>query len=166
MPFSNLGLDLTRETWRAGKAFFIDDDGSDETAHDVGKVRSIEFMLEPVQQEEDTVGRQSQLSYVVEIEIELQQTAGEDVSALAGLLKVPGSIVLTNRDVEESEVLSLDKDEKIRVDNAFFSHEANLTFNGGEESYQTYSLRGRVSRDHVEEYFDPSGSVEALRIGS
>lgn len=166
MPFTKFGLDLTREKWRAGKAFVIDTSADPETAHDLGKVRSVSFMLEPVQQEEDTVGRQSQLSYVVETEIELQQTADEDLSAFAEILETPGTIVLTNRDVEEAEVLSLDRSEKVRVENAFFEHSAELTFNGGEESFQTFRSRGRVSREHVAEYFDTASTVEGLRIGS
>lgn len=170
MSFTKFGLDLTREKWRAGKAFVVEidteQDPAVETAHDLGKVRSLTFMLEPVQQEEDTVGRQSQLSYIVTTEVELQQTADQDLSAFAFILSEPGSVVLTNRDVAAADVLTLDDSEKIRVDNAFFEHEAELMFNGGSESYQTFRSRGRVSREHVEEYFDTSGSVTALRIGS
>jgi hypothetical protein len=161
MPFTNLMRDRSREQYRSGRVFAIEDDGGTETAHDFGKISDLTIEVEPVTQSEDTEGRTSQLAVNITVEFTMQQTSLMDFNAIADLLDLDADIAITARNTEEANVLT---EAEFRFANVALNSSGSLSYNGTDESTIMVNFQGTVGLDSWQEFLDDTST--ALVLGS
>lgn len=161
MAFTDIMRSRTRVRYRSGRVFVEEDTGTDPELHDLGILGELTIGVEPIAQDADTEGQETQLAVQLNGEMTLQQTSKDDFAGLAFLALEERKIFITDKAVDVSEV---ETEAEFRIVNAVLRHGGTLNYKGSEQSEIMLYFGGTISLESWVDFLD--GTDTELVIGS